>query len=137
MTYAGRSYLDASLTEPIPVPSAEAEGFTHILVLLTRPTEAPRGSNWLDRWFVMPRLRRLSPALARLYADRGAPYAALLESVSAGRGPQGRAQVLGLRPSPPEVSKLERDADVLRAAARRGFDAVMAAFNPAASPAQR
>ena len=33
---AGR-YFDASLTEPIPVPTAEAEGHTHILVLLTRP----------------------------------------------------------------------------------------------------
>ncbi len=37
VSFAGRQYLDASITEPIPVPLAEAEGFTHILALLTRP----------------------------------------------------------------------------------------------------
>ena len=126
--YAGRTYLDASLTEPIPVPAAEADGFTHLLVLLTRPVEMPRRLSKLDRWFVLPRLRQLSPALAQLYAERGAPYAALLDNIKSGTGPLGRAQVLGLRPAPPEVSRLERDAGVLRAAARQGFDAVMLAF---------
>ena len=129
VTYAGRTYLDASLTERIPVPAAEADGFTHLLVLLTRPVEMPRRLSKLDRWFVLPRLRQLSPALARLYAERGAPYAALLDNIKSGTGPLGRAQVLGLRPAPPEVSRLERDAGVLRAAARQGFDAVMSAFH--------
>jgi len=136
VAYAGRTYLDASLTEPIPVPMAEADGFTHILVLLTRPVEAPRRTTMLDRWFVLPRLRRLSPALASLYANRSGPYGALLDSIAAGRGPTGRAHVLGLRPAPPEVSRLERDARVLRAAAAQGFDAVLAAFGggPAGTP---
>ncbi len=31
------AYFDASIAEPIPVPAAEAAGYTHILVLLTRP----------------------------------------------------------------------------------------------------
>ena len=131
VAYDGRTYLDASLTEPIPVPVAETDGFTHILVLLTRPVETPRRASALDRWFVLPRLRRLSPALARLYAERGGPYAALLDNIEAGTGPLGRARVLGLRPAPPEVSRLERDAGVLRAAARQGFDAVLAAFGNA------
>jgi predicted patatin/cPLA2 family phospholipase len=128
VSFRGRMYLDASLTEPIPVPIAEAEGHTHILVLLTRPSETPRQTTLFDRLYVLPRLRRISPELARLYTDRGAPYTALLGHIAAGRGPSGRAQVLGLRPGPPAVSKLETDAARLRAAAQRGYDAVMGAF---------
>lgn len=138
VTFAGRSYLDASLTEPVPVAIAEEEGSTHILVLLTRPTESPRRATWLDRWYVIPRLRRLSPALADLYTNRGGPYATLLDCIAQGHGPSGRAVVLGLRPAPPEVSKLERDATRLREAARQGFDAVMRAFGEAPlEPGQR
>jgi len=138
VAFGGRSYLDASLTEPVPVAIAEEEGSTHILVLLTRPTESPRRATWLDRWYVIPRLRRLSPALADLYTNRSGPYATLLDCIAEGRGPAGRAIVLGLRPAPPEVSKLERDTTRLREAAQRGFDAVMRAFgeNPL-EPRQR
>ena len=128
VSVGGRQYLDASITEPIPVPLAEAEGFTHILALLTRPPGRPTGRSPIDRFYVVPRLRRLSPALAALYAGRSGPYAALLDSIAAGRGPAGRARVLGLRPSLPEVSRLERGTDRLRAAARHGFDVVLEAF---------
>jgi predicted patatin/cPLA2 family phospholipase len=138
VTFGDRTYLDASLTEPVPVAIAEEEGSTHILTLLTRPTESPRSATWLDRWYVVPRLRRLSPKLADLYTNRSGPYATLLECIAQGRGPAGRAVVLGLRPAQPEVSKLERDATRLREAAQRGFDAVMRAFgeNPP-EPRQR
>jgi len=125
-----RHYFDASLTEPIPVPSAEAEGCTHVLVLLTRPSESARPTTVFDRVYVIPRLKRISPALAALYVDRGRPYTSLLENIAAGTGPLGRARVLGLRPLPPVVSKLETDASRLKDAARRGFDAVLAAFAP-------
>jgi hypothetical protein len=53
----------------------------------------------------------------------------LLRDITAGRGPAGRATVLGLRPAGPEVSRLERDAAALKAAASRGFEAVMQAFD--------
>ncbi len=124
----GRSYLDASLTEPIPVPLAEAEGFTHVLALLTRPGRTTGPATLVDRFYVLPRLRRLSPALAALYADRGGPYAVLLDGIATGRGPLDRAEVLGVRPALPEVSRLERDAGRLRDAARDGFDAVLNVF---------
>lgn len=126
--HENRQYFDASLTEPIPVPSAEAEGCTHVLVLLTRPSESARKTTLFDRVFVLPQLNRLSPALAKLYLDRGRPYTSLLENIAAGTGPLGRTKVLGLRPVPPVVSKLETDASRLKDAARRGFDAVIAAF---------
>lgn len=123
--YLTQRCFDASLTEPIPVPTAEADGHTHIVVLLTRPRETPRRTTMFDRLYVLPRLRRISPALAERYVDRGRPYTALLEQIAAGRGPQGRAQVLGIRPEPPVVSKLECNAAALQQAAARGFEAVM------------
>jgi predicted patatin/cPLA2 family phospholipase len=128
VTFRGRTYLDASLTEPIPVPTAETDGCTHALVLLTRPTETARTTTAFDRAYVLPRLRRLSPALADLYCGRGEPYAALLSCIAAGTGPSGTAAVMGIRPAPPSISKLERSADRLTAGARRGHEAVMRAF---------
>lgn len=128
VTFRGRTYLDASLTEPIPVPIAETDGCTHALVLLTRPTETARRTTAFDRAYVLPRLRRLSPALADLYSGRGEPYAELLSCIAAGKGPSGKTAVMGIRPAPPSVSKLERSADRLTAGARRGHEAVMRAF---------
>ena len=124
----GGHYFDASLTEPIAVPTAERDGHTHVLALLTRPRESPRAVTVFDRAVVLPRLRRISPALAAKYLDRGAPYTRLLETIAAGTGPLGRAAVTGLRPAPPVVDKLERRRDVLEAAAQSGFSAVMTAF---------
>jgi predicted patatin/cPLA2 family phospholipase len=126
--YLDQRCFDASLTEPIPVPTAEADGHTHVLALLTRPRETPRRTTMFDRVYVLPRLRRISPALAARYVDRGQPYTALLDRIAAGTGPLGRAQVLGIRPDPPVVNKLECDAAMLRQAAARGFDAVMRAW---------
>ena len=137
VAYQGRSYLDASLTEPIPVPLAESDGFTHVLVLLTRPAAgAPSGGGALDRFYVVPKLKRLSPALATLYTERSGPYGALLNHIANGRGPAGRASVVGLRPSLPEVSKLEKDPTKLRAAAKDAFDVVLRAFGQPAVEAR-
>lgn len=126
--FDGARYLDASLTEPIPLPTAEADGHTHVLVLLTRPDASSRRVSLFDRTVVLPRLRRISRPLAAKYVDRAEPYASLLDVIARGRGPLGRAVVAGVRPAPPVVRKLERDADTLRAGALRGFEAVMAAF---------
>ena len=127
--YKGREYFDASLTEPIPVPTAEAAGHTHVLALLTRPTTASRRTTWLDRVYVLPRLRVISPALADKYRDRSAPYSSLLEHIDAGRGPAGRAVVCAVRPGAPVVDMLECDHGRLVSAAKRGFAAMMAAFS--------
>jgi predicted patatin/cPLA2 family phospholipase len=122
------TYFDASLTEPIPVPTAEAEGHTHILVLLTRPGVMRSRPSSFDRWFVSPRLRRLSPALATQYMNRAAPYSALINCLEEGTGPGGRAVVLCVR-APVIMPKLERNREKLMDGAKRGFDAVVALFN--------
>ncbi len=126
--FRGGRYFDASLTEPIPVPTAEADGHTHILVLLTRPDAEPRSLSTLDRVFVIPRLRRLSPKLASMYIDRSEPYAALLRCIDAGTGPLGRAAVQGIRPLPPAVARLERRRSRLVTGSEGGYRAVMIAF---------
>jgi predicted patatin/cPLA2 family phospholipase len=129
VSYAGRRYLDASLTEPIPVASAEAAGFTHILALLTRPDETERQLSWFDRLYVLPRLRAMSPQLAGRYQERFGRYRATLDALSAGRGPAGRAVTVTVRPTGPPISKLERRAAVLTAGAESGRQAVLALFH--------
>jgi predicted patatin/cPLA2 family phospholipase len=129
IAYAGRRYLDASLTEPIPVASAEAAGFTHILALLTRPDETDRRLSWFDRLYVLPRLRAVSSELAERYQHRFGRYRATLDALSAGRGPAGRAVTVTVRPTGPPISKLERRAAVLTAGAESGRQAVLALFH--------
>jgi predicted patatin/cPLA2 family phospholipase len=125
--FRGRRYFDASLTEPIPLPSADTEGFTHIVVLLTRPRGVPREVSWFDRWVVAPSVKRVSPSLAVRYLARAAPYAALQDEIASGRSRSSGAAILGIRPAI-TVGKLERDRERLIAGAASGRDAVMAAL---------
>lgn len=124
----GRRYLDASLSEPIPVPVAEADGCTHILVLLTRGAKMRSRPSAFDRYFVAPRLRRVSEPLAARYLDRAKPYASLMESIDLGTGPLGRAQVFAIRVRDLTIGKLERRGETLRLGAEAGFRAVAEAF---------
>jgi predicted patatin/cPLA2 family phospholipase len=128
--YEGRRYLDASLTEPIAVPTAERDGHTHVVALLTRDGGMRPRPSAFDRYFVGPKLRRLSPGLADRYLSRAEPYTALVRMISAGIGPLGRAAVLGISVPGLRISKLERRADVLRQGARLGYEAIMSAFGP-------
>jgi predicted patatin/cPLA2 family phospholipase len=124
--FRGRRYFDASLTEPIPLPSADQGGFTHIVVLLTRPRGVPRAVSAFDRLVVGPRLARVSGPLAEGYLARTAPYASLQDQIASGRSTSG-ASVLGIRPDL-TVGKLERDRSRLLAGAASGRAAVLAAL---------
>jgi len=127
--YRGRCYWDALLSEPIPARIAEDDGFTHLLVLLTRPAGAPGPRlSMTDRVYMMPRLRRVSPALAKRYAERPREYADLVAGLDRGRAPGGRASVLAVAPREHTVGKLERDRTRLIAAASAGMLAVFDAL---------
>jgi predicted patatin/cPLA2 family phospholipase len=126
--YDGRLYLDASLTEPIPVPTAERHGHTHVLVLLTRSGGMRPHPSALDRYFIGPRLHRLSPALAADYLGRATPYSALMDRIDRGTGPLGQAEVRAIRVPDLRISRLERRRTVLEDGARRGYAAVMSIF---------
>jgi predicted patatin/cPLA2 family phospholipase len=127
-TYAGGRYLDASLSEPIPVPTSEADGHTHVLALLTRTGGMRPDVSAFDRYFVVPRLRRISPDLAERYLHRAAPYAELVRTIDAGRGPLGHAHVLAIRVENLHISKLEWRREVLELGAKRGEEAVRVVF---------
>jgi predicted patatin/cPLA2 family phospholipase len=127
--YRGRPYLDASLTEPIPVPTAEAAGHTIVVTLLTREGAMKPRPSAFDRYFVGPRLRRISPPLAHRYLTRAAPYAALLDLIKQGIGPRGTAQVFGISVPGLSIGKLECRSSVLRDGAQRGYEAVLRAFD--------
>lgn len=126
--FGGRRYLDASISEPVPVPTAERRGHTHVLALLTRGRGMRPQASAFDRYFVGPRLRRMSAELATLYLARGGPYSELARHIDAGAGPLGQAQVLGVRVTDLHISKLERRREVLEAGAARGRDAILALF---------
>lgn len=126
--YQGGRFLDASLSEPIPLPTAEARGHTHVLVLLTRGGDMRPEPSAFDRYFVAPRLKRVSPALAESYLRRAEPYAALIRAIDAGHGLGGEAVVAGLRVDGLRISKLERRPGVLRDGASRGYAVVVAAL---------
>lgn len=126
--YGGQTYLDASLTEPIPVPTAEAAGHAIVVALLTREAAMEAHPSAFDRYFVGPRLRRISPTLAHRYLTRAGPYAALLDLIRRGTGPLGTAQVFGISVPGLRIGKLECRDSVLRDGARRGYDAVLRAF---------
>jgi predicted patatin/cPLA2 family phospholipase len=131
---AGRRYLDGGLADAIPLGVALAHGATHALVLQTRPHGVPRssGSPLADR-VIERRLRRLNPALVGLYRDRIAAYERVVGDIaarsSAGTGPPF---VLGIRPpaGTPPVSQLERDPEVLRAAAAAAEDQALGVLAP-------
>jgi predicted patatin/cPLA2 family phospholipase len=126
--YDGRRLFDASLSEPIPLATAESHGHTHVVVLLTRSGAMNARPSAFDRYFVGPRLHRISPELASRYLARSGPYSTVIDAIEAGTGLSGRASVLGVRVDGLRISKLERRRDVLSQAARRGYDTAMSVF---------
>jgi len=127
-------YFDALLSEPIPVPAAEDDGYTHILVLLTRPYSAKtRTMSFTDRHLIARRLTKISVELGRLYAGRLEAYNDLLAQIETGTGPRGRANVFAIRPAGTTIEKLERGRQRLIDGAAAGRQAVIAAITPAAA----
>jgi predicted patatin/cPLA2 family phospholipase len=129
-----RLLLDASLSEPIPIVSAELDHHTHALVLLTRGVAMRPHVSAFDRYFVSPRLRRVSPRLAEQYLTRAVPYSEIVRTIDAGAGPLGYTRVLGIRVDDMHISKLETRRDVLREGSRRGYQAVRNIFGMDSPP---
>jgi hypothetical protein len=114
-----------ALACPIPVYTALAAGATHVLVLQTRPYGVPRstGSRVAER-LIERHLRRLNPALVRLWRDRAGSYEELVADIARrSAAPDGRPPyVLGLRPpaGTPVIGQLERRPEALASAAAGG-----------------
>jgi predicted patatin/cPLA2 family phospholipase len=119
---AGRRYLDGGMGAPIPVAEALAAGATHVLALQTRPHGVPRRSaSRIGDRLIERHLRRLNPALAKLYRDRIAAYEVVVEDLArrSADPATGPPHVLGVRPAAgtPCVGQLERRPAILGAAA--------------------
>lgn len=114
---------DAALTEPIPTSVARADGCTHVVVLLTRPAGVLRpGIGWFERHYIVPRIAKHSPQLARRHAEGRESYRLLMERLAESD------TLLPIRPALPVVSKFEKNAERLIAGAERGATAVVNAF---------
>jgi predicted patatin/cPLA2 family phospholipase len=124
----GRRFLDGGLVEPVPLDTALAAGATHVVALLTRPAGAavPAVGDGLGDRLAMRRLRALNPALVEAYRARPGRYAATVERV------RSEPNVLGifLPEGSPVPSRLERNAERLRAAADLATAAAEAALQP-------
>ena len=119
---AGRRYIDGGIGSAIPVAEAVAGGATHVLALQTRPHGVPRksASRIADR-LIERHLRRLNPALVRLYRDRVTCYERVVDDIArrSRDADAGPPHVLGVRPpaGTPIVGQLERRSAILAAAA--------------------
>lgn len=136
VAFRGRRWLDGGLVEAVPLATALSLGATHALVLQTRP-EGVRypGSEGLADRLVERHLRALNPALVERYRARGRAYDTACEAIVAAEaaGRETAPQVLALRPPAGSVSvgRLERRAQVLRAAAEEARGVVRARLGTA------
>ena len=131
-TYRGRRFWDGAVLEPIPVPTALADGCTHVLSLLTLPRGTPaRPLGGADRLLATIYVRRLSPLLVdlyrRRYATRADTCAWLLGPARASTEPPF-LETITLPAGGLEFGRTELRGAVLRAGARAGARAVLTAL---------
>ena len=142
VTFAGRRFYDAGVSESVPYRTALAQGATHILVLRSRrdPLTWPdgRAPSRSVRLITRTTLRRETPALRATFLSRDARLAAddrrlaAYQSQSQSRSPApAEPAVFSIRPAPdsPEVSRLATDGKLLRAAFSAGRAAAGAALS--------
>ena len=127
----GDLFVDASVYEFIPFRAARAEGFTDLVVLLTRPHGAGRSAPGLvDRLLVAPHLRRYSAHAAATHMSRDRAYANDLAHLYAHMGGASQPRVLMVQMSAdvPELPPFDISRQALVVAAKAGFRAVYAAL---------
>lgn len=131
--YGGDLYFDASVSESVPYQSAISDGFTDVVVLLTRPKGAPRVSSLIDRFLIAPRLRSYNPRLPEFYLGRELGYAKELQEIAKFSKSPGSAspRILPIQKgaSSPGVSSREADRQKLVAGAMSGFKSVYEALS--------
>ncbi|RCS21628.1 hypothetical protein DUT91_22740 [Phyllobacterium salinisoli] len=129
----GDRLLDASLYESIPYKQALADPrVTDILVLLTRPKGNLRSApGFVDKYFVIPYLRKLSPIIADHYSKREVDYKDELDELaSLSVETEGGKNVfmIQLASTDIKVSSLEKSRKKLVQGAVSGFKAVYNSF---------
>ena len=146
VTFAGRRFYDAGVSESIPYRTALAQAATHLLILRSRPSPpSPAGDQRPSRsarLLARTTLRRETPALRAAFLARESRLAAddqlLADYEAASRIPPpspasaAHPAVLSIRPpaNSPVVSRLATNGSLLRAALEAGRAAAHATLDP-------
>jgi predicted patatin/cPLA2 family phospholipase len=120
------NYLDGSLSQGIPLSSAKGLGFSHVVVLLTRPAGEMRGQpKPIHKLIVFPAMNMLLPGLGDAFAHRAERYLAELDEIEAlEREASARILVAQLPVGTSSIKQLAQDPDSLFEGAAAGARAV-------------
>ncbi|AHH18761.1 patatin-like phospholipase [Nocardia nova SH22a] len=132
VTLAGRPYVDAGLSESVPIRTARAQGATHIVVLRTkREDEQPSTPSAFERRVVSRVLGPYGRPLAESWSARSAQFAA--DEHPTATDPS----ILQIRPplGAPKVGRVARDAALLLQALAVGRRATVDALGTHLGPA--
>jgi predicted patatin/cPLA2 family phospholipase len=140
VAFAAGSYLDAGLSEAIPLDTPLAAGTTHLLVLSSRRDgELSRDSavarRLLDAW-----LRRHAPGARDAFRTRGPRAATVAERLTRHNHEIDAApSIMTIRPSrdAPQIGRMESDGAVLAGGLAAGHDAFQTALAGATRFARR
>lgn len=124
----GGRYVDAGLSESVPVTTARAQGATHIVVLRTRRVdEKPSIPSDFERRVVARVLGASGPAVAESWFTRAAQFAADEHRLASD------PSILQIRPplGAPTIGRVARDSTVLLRALDLGRAATVAALGEA------
>jgi predicted patatin/cPLA2 family phospholipase len=128
----GSQYVDGSLSQGIPLTCAEQIGFTHVLVMLTRPAGETRGRpKLLHKLIAFPAMNHLLPGLGDAFSHRAARYLAELDHIEVLRRSPDAAQILvaQLPSGAASIKQLAQDPNSLFSGAAAGAAAVYAALD--------
>lgn len=131
---AGRRYLDAGLSESIPLDTPIAAGATHVLVLGSRRADDPTNDPALLRWATGRWLRRYAPGARGPFLARNVRGGAVSERLTRYNADgDSTPSVCTVRPGSgsPHVSRRETNAATMRAAATAGRYAMRRALGDA------
>jgi predicted patatin/cPLA2 family phospholipase len=132
----GRRFVDAGVSEPVPVHTALRWGATHVLVLRTRPTSiAPEPISAVQRRFMTLWLGRRAPGTVDAWLARFERETADEELLlQHGSDPGAQPPILQIRPpdSAADLITDDRRADQLARAVEIGFAEAARALAPAA-----
>lgn len=123
--FAGRHYVDAGLSESVPIHTALAQGATHALVLRTRRAdEIPSAPSHVERHLVTRFLSRHAPGVVENWLARADQHARDEQALTDDRA------ILQVRPPDhaPDIGRVARDSAVLLRALDLGRDATLAAL---------
>ena len=135
VTFRGQPMSDGSLIEPMPFPTALAEGATHVLVLRSRP--ADHRMDAYPRALIEIARRTAHPAIAPLLRDRPERYNADAERLESARGDEPGLLQIAQQPgtaslplvATPSVGQLELSGRAIRQGLLTGVTAAAAAFD--------